>query len=41
VQGKWPVGQYALAVVAIHFVFALLERQRLLNFEETGEVSQF
>jgi hypothetical protein len=39
--GRWPVGQYALAVVAIHFVFALLERQRLMNFEETGEAGHF
>ena len=38
-QSSWPAGQYAAAVVAIHVVFALLEKQRLENFEEKGEVS--
>ncbi len=37
-QGNWPAGQYAAAVVAVHLAFALLEKQRLENFEEKGEV---
>jgi hypothetical protein len=39
-QGSWPAGQYAVAVVAVHVAFALLEKRRLENFEEKGEVSQ-
>lgn len=39
VQSSWPAGQYAAAVVAVHLAFALLEKQRLENFEERGEVS--
>ena len=38
-QSSWPAGQYAAAVVTVHVVFALLEKQRLENFEEKGEVS--
>ena len=37
-QSSWPAGQYAAAVVTVHLVFALLEKQRLENFEERGEV---
>ena len=38
VQSNWPAGQYAAVVVAVHLAFALLEKQRLENFEEKGEV---
>ena len=38
-QSSWPTGQYAAAVVAVHLTFALLEKQRLENFEQKGEVS--
>lgn len=37
-QSSWPAGQYAAAVVTVHLAFALLEKQRLENFEERGEV---
>lgn len=37
-QSSWPAGQYAAAVVTVHLAFALLEKQRLENFEEKGEV---
>lgn len=38
-QSSWPAAQYAAAVVTVHLAFALLEKQRLENFEERGEVT--
>ena len=37
-QSNWPAAQYAAAVVTVHLAFALLEKQRLQNFAERGEV---
>lgn len=38
---SWPAGQYAAVVVAVHLAFALVEKQRLENFEEKGEAGHF
>ncbi|KAL3139367.1 Photosystem I chlorophyll a/b-binding protein 5, chloroplastic [Trebouxia sp. C0009 RCD-2024] len=40
-SSSWPAAQYAAAVVTVHLAFALLEKQRLENFEERGEAGHF
>jgi hypothetical protein len=37
----WPARQFAVAVVAAHVAFALLEKKRIENFEEKGEAGHF
>jgi hypothetical protein len=38
-QAALPVGTYAAGVVITHFTFAALEKKRLENWQEKGEVS--
>ncbi len=38
-QAAIPVGTYVTGVVATHVTFALLEKKRLENWQEKGEVS--
>lgn len=37
-QAAIPVGTYVTGVVATHVTFALLEKKRLENWQEKGEV---
>ena len=39
-QAAIPVGTYVAGVVTTHVIFALLEKKRLENWQEKGEVSQ-